>query len=314
MEILYVTGEEMPALPQCVATVGFFDGVHVGHRHVIAQVRDIAATNGLLTCVVTFDRHPRQVVNPDFSPQLLTTLDEKLQILESLHVDVCAVLPFDKQMAAMDAATFMKRILADRLNVRHLVIGYDNRFGHGRTDNFAQYVAYGQHMGMEVTASDEEQIEGLKVSSSRIRKSLEEGNVERAAASLGYPYSLSGVVVDGFRQGRKMGFPTANIRLADNGKLIPAPGAYAVMAWMENQTAPRKAMMNIGTRPTFHGHTLTLEVHVLDFSDNLYGQVLRVDFMHRIREERPFADVAALTAQLHRDRENAEKWFKDNKI
>lgn len=312
MEIVYITGEEKRSMTPCVATVGFFDGVHAGHRHVIEQVKEKAREMGIRSCVVTFEKHPRQVVAPDFTPLLLTTLDEKLRLLDALGVDVCAVLRFDKRMATMDADTFMKVILAGELNVRNLVIGYDNRFGHGRTDGFADYADYGKRIGMEVTACDEEAVDGLKVSSSLIRNSLAEGDVEAAALLLGYPYTLSGSVVEGFQQGRKMGFPTANIDVTGCGKLLPAPGAYAVRAWIERESAPRVAMMNIGTRPTFQGHSLSMEVHILNFSGNLYGQLLRVDFVHRIRQERQFHDAGALAVQLQRDREEAQKWFNEH--
>ena len=195
METVYITGAEKAAETRCVATVGFFDGVHVGHRHVIGQVKELARRQGLRSCVVTFEKHPRQVVAPDFTPQLLTTLDEKLHLLDQLGVEVCAVLRFDRQMASMDAETFMQSILARTLGVRHLVIGYDNRFGHGRTEGFTEYAAFGQRMGMTVTACDEEVVEGQKVSSSLIRRCLAEGDVEKAAASLGYCYTLAGRVV-----------------------------------------------------------------------------------------------------------------------
>ena len=309
METVYITGAEKAAEKLCAATVGFFDGVHAGHRHVIGQVMELARQEGLRSCVVTFEKHPRQVVAPDFTPQLLTTLDEKLHLLDLLGVEVCAVLRFDSEMAAMDAETFMQTILARTLGVRHLVIGYDNRFGHGRTEGFADYAAYGKRLGMTVTACNEEAVAGEKVSSSLIRRCLAEGDVEKAAASLGYCYTLAGRVVGGFRQGRKMGFPTANIDTAGSGKLLPAPGAYAVRAWIEEEKAPREAMMNIGTRPTFHGHSLSLEVHVLGFEGDLYGRSLRVDFMHRLREERTFHDAAELTLQLQHDRQEAIEWF-----
>jgi len=312
MEILYITGDDALSLEPCVATVGFFDGVHAGHRHVIAQVKDLAQKQGRRSCVVTFEKHPRQVVSPGFSPQLLTTLEEKIHLLEIVGVDVCAVLRFDKRMAAMDAATFMKSVLSDILNVRHLIVGYDNRFGHNRSEGYADYIDHGRKIGMDVTVCDEEDVEGQKVSSSLIRKCLEDGNVERTTACLGYPYSLCGKVVGGFHRGREMGFPTANLEIPDNGKLFPVSGVYAVKAWLENDNQPRKAMMNIGTRPTFHGRSLSLEVHILEFTGNLYGQLLRVEFMHRIREEKPFEDMKTLAAQLQQDRVEVEKWFNNH--
>lgn len=287
-----------------IATIGFFDGVHLGHCHVINMIKKVAEGKGLKTCVITFDRHPRQVVQPEWCPEMLTTLDEKTQLLKATGIDRCEVLHFDRKLASLSARDFMLQILKERLRVTHLVTGYDNRFGHNRSEGFADYVAYGREMGMEVLAHSPFVMGGVKVSSSVIRSFLQEGEVRLAAQCLGYPYLLSGEVVSGCHVGTGMGFPTANIRpLAD--KLIPATGAYAVMVTAEGRQW--QGMMNIGSRPTFDGRDTTLEVNLFDFDANLYGKTIGVSLVERLRDERKFRNAAELTNQLEHDADEARR-------
>ena len=223
-----VFGEGITRLKPCVATIGFFDGVHLGHRHLIAAVRKEAEQQGLESTVVTFDRHPRQVVSTDFHPCLLSTQEEKLLLLDKTGINNCVVLPFDKEMASLSAREFMQTILADSLLTKVLFTGYDHRFGHNRSEGFADYERYGREMGMEVRRGDPFVLEGVSVSSSVVRSLLSEGEVGRASRCLGYHYTLRGHVVDGEHIGTTIGFPTANLEVDDANKLLPADGVYAV--------------------------------------------------------------------------------------
>lgn len=293
-----------------VATIGFFDGVHRGHQFLLRHVVDMAREYGIGSMAITFDKHPRQVLNADYQPQLLTTLDNKLQLLSDTLVDNCVVLPFSKDMATLSAFDFMDTILRRRLNVDKLIIGYDNRFGHNRNETFDDYVEYGRQLGIEVIQNTAFDIDGLKVSSSVVRRLLFEGDVCKAAVCLGRQYQLHGIVASGYHEGRNIGFPTANVDLQDSHLLVPAHGAYAVRVWLEGERESRVGMLNIGVRPTFGGEdTVSIEVNIFDFSGDLYGQPIKVDFYQRIRSERKFDDVNQLINQLHKDKEETYKIF-----
>lgn len=291
-------------LPESVATIGVFDGVHKGHQHLIGMVAEQARQSGLSSMVITFDRSPRQVLDPTFRPQSLTTLEEKQAIISGLGVDTLVVLPFTKALAGLTAREFMQQVLHEQLNVSVLVTGYDNRFGRNRAEGFDDYVRYGEEIGMRVLRGDAELMgDGSQaVSSSVIRQLLEEGQVERMPDCLTRPYELSGRVMPGEHIGHQLGFPTANLELLSAEKLIPAPGVYAVWATLENDQQQRAAMMNIGTRPTFEGRRQTLEVNILDFDGDLYGQMVRISFVRRLREEQRFDTPEALIAQLQKDK------------
>ena len=306
MEIINITKgfvpSEVPAVSQ-VATIGFFDGVHRGHCSLLSQVVRQAAQRNRQSTVVTFDIHPRQLVNPDFQPLLLTTLDEKLQLLSLQGIDRVAVLHFDEQMASLSARDFMSVVLSRQLNVDTLVLGYDSRFGHGRTAGFADYEAYGRSMGIDVLrATPLLSDDGTPVSSSLVRNLLLSGNIAQANDALGRRYSLTGNVVEGFHEGRRLGFPTANLALADRQRLVPGRGVYAVWAELTGYSEPMPAMMNIGTRPTYNGSSQTLEVHIIGYEGDLYGQDVTVTFAERIRSEQPFDSPSALASQLQLDR------------
>lgn len=295
----------------CVATVGFFDGVHVGHCHLIGKMCDYARERGMETVVVTFERHPRQVLDSDWQPRLLSSLEERTRLLAQTGIDRLVFLQFDRQMAALSARDFMQRVLKERLGVGTLFTGYDNRFGHQRSEGFDDYVGYGRGMGMEVVQADKLDADGLKVSSSTIRTYLSKGDVVRAAQCLGYPYFMSGTVVKGFHIGTGMGFPTANLQPDEPLKLVPAPGAYAVMVRIGDSATALPAMMNIGCRPTFDGDRQTLETHILHFEGDIYRQRMAVRWIRRLRDERRFDSREALVAQLRKDAEAAECCLKD---
>ena len=288
----------------CVATIGCFDGVHLGHRLLINMVMQKAKEKGLLSAVITFDRQPREVFDPVFRPQLLSTQEEKSEMIASLGVDMLVVLPFTKELAGLSAQAFMQQILYERLNVSVLIAGYDHRFGHNRTEGFDDYVRYGKALGMEVLRGDVAYFpeEEKAVSSSVIRQLLKEGRVEVMQEVLTRPYSLTGKVVQGEHIGHELGFPTANLEVDDPNKMIPAAGVYAVWAMIGRER--QAAMMNIGMRPTFHGKQQTLEVHILNNKvGNMYDQTLTVEFVARLRSEQRFNNREALMQQLRHDRE-----------
>ncbi|MCO6025579.1 bifunctional riboflavin kinase/FAD synthetase [Prevotella cerevisiae] len=310
MDTIYLdNNHHLQAMKPCVATIGFFDGVHRGHQFLIKQVVDDARREGLESLVITFDQHPRKVLQSDYQPQLLSTLDEKLVLLSKTEIDHTVVLHFDKAMASLSAYDFMAQVLRDKLKVKKLFIGYDNRFGHNRAEGFNEYVKYGQQLGIEVLKSTAFVMNGVNVSSTVIRSLLKDGEVELANHCLGYPYTLFGRVVRGFQQGRKLGFPTANLDSGSHDQLIPAQGVYAVMTRIEGSVVYMRSMMDIGTRPTFNGRNLTLEVNIFHFEGDIYGKKLFVSLMHRIREDKKFPSVKALQDQLFEDRRMVNEQF-----
>jgi riboflavin kinase/FMN adenylyltransferase len=270
----------------------------------------MAEERQMASAVITFERHPRQVLGSDWQPQLLTTLEEKQALIEAAGVDRLVVLRFDREMAALSARDFMEQVLLRQLGVRVLVTGYDNRFGHDRKEGFDDYVHYGQELGIVVHRNVKLSCQGydFSVCSSNIRSLLyDNGDVETAAVFLERPYQLSGKVMPGEHIGHQLGFPTANLQPDDPFKLIPASGVYAVWAQVVDQTTHRSsnlpAMMNIGTRPTFDGRSRTLEVNIFDFDGDLYGQTVLITFIARLREERKFESPEALVSQLKEDRQ-----------
>ena len=288
----------------CVATIGCFDGIHLGHRLLINLVKQKAKEQGLLSAVITFDRQPREVFDPDFHPQLLSTQQEKAKVMASLGVDLLVVLPFTKELAHLSAQAFMQQVLHDRLSVSVLIVGYDHRFGYNRTEGFDDYVRYGEALGIEVLRGDVAYFPGEEkaVSSSVVRQLLKEGCVEMMQNVLVRPYSLTGIVVQGEHIGHELGFPTANLKVDNPNKMIPAAGVYAVWAIIGEERLA--AMMNIGVRPTFQGKQQTLEVHILNNKvGDIYGQPLTVEFMARLRSERRFNTREDLMEQLRQDRE-----------
>lgn len=288
---------EVPA----VATVGFFDGVHLGHRFLIDQVRMEAERRGVSSLVVTFAEHPLKVIREGFKPMLLTTREEKVGLVEKAGVDSVALMDFTCEMSMLSAREFMEKVLRDVYNVRVLMIGYDHRFGHNRNEGFEDYVRFGKELGIEVIQNaqcvlNDESGAKMSPSSTLVRSALLQGDVTKARAALGYDYFLEGKVVGGYRNGRKMGYPTANIAV-DDEKLVPANGVYLVRVGESHY-----GMLNIGTRPTMdNGEDRSVEVHIFDFDDDIYEQTLRIEFVRYIREERKFESVAMLQEQLAKD-------------
>ena len=277
-----------------VATIGMFDGVHCGHQFVLQHVVDEARQRGLQSMAITFDKS---------GPQTLTPLDQKRLLLTKTGIDRIEVLTFNDALKQMTAREFMQQELRDRLGVKVLLTGYDNRFGHNRTEGFDDYVRYGQELGIEVLQLPQEG----EISSSIIRQLVAEGAISKANQLLGNPYTILGSVEHGEHIGTKLGYPTANLVLVDDCQLIPATGVYAVKIRMENSVEWKHGMMNIGMRPTFDGQSQTLEVNVFRLKENLYGQQLQVAFIKRLRGEQRFDNIEALKEQLRQDAIEAER-------
>lgn len=286
----------------CVATVGFFDGVHGGHRFLINEVLEEARSKQLPAVVVTFNEHPRKVLRSDFQPYLLTTLEEKIDLLISTGIDACVVLDFTPELSMLSAHEFIKRVLHKQLKVKTLFVGYDHRFGHDRTDGFEQYQIFGEELGIEVKQAEQYHLPSDEhFSSTQIRNALKIGDMALANTLLTYPYTFIGVVISGYKRGRRIGFPTANIWFDSKEKIIPAVGVYAVRVYIKKNTY--KGMMNVGFRPTFSAENeLSMEVHIIDFDADIYDQKIKIECLFRLRDEKKFAGIDDLIAQLQKDR------------
>ncbi len=282
----------------CAATIGSFDGVHLGHRAMIAELRNAAEAKGLPLTVVTFARHPRLLFDGECEPFLLTTNSEKAALLATLGVERLVLLDFDSCMASMSAARFMREVLADALGVRLLGVGYDHRFGTPcEGEGFEQYVTYGKSVGIELMQLSPFAPDGNKVSSTAVRKALAAGDIVLAIEFLGRPFVLGGKVVQGAGIGRTLGFPTANIMLDNEMKMLPLDGVYEVAALLDGERY--KGVMNIGVKPTIGDNMLrTIEVHIIDYSGDAYGKTIAVEVLRRLRGELEFDGVQALKLQI----------------
>lgn len=297
-------------LPEpCVATIGFFDGVHRGHRFLIDQVRQVAAVRGMRSALITFPVHPRKVMNRDFQPELLTTRDEKLALLAGTGVDYCMMLDFTPDVSRLTAREFMTGILKGRYNVYALVIGYDHRFGHNRSEGFEDYCRYGEAVAMEVIRAEACVVDSIRVSSSVVRNFLHEGKVEEANRCLGYEYFLDGTVVSGYQVGRKIGFPTANLQVDDPDKLIPVDGVYAVRVAFDGKT--HDGMLSIGNRPTIgNGPERSIEVNIFNFHSDIYDKFIRLSFVDYLRPQLKFDSIEELIGQIRQDQSDVEAILK----
>lgn len=287
-----------------VVTIGTFDGVHLGHQKILNRLAEIRAQTGLRTLVLTFDPHPRKVLFPDQKDlRLLSSVPERLERLKQMGVDVTVVYPFSQAFAETDSAFYIEKVLLRHLQVKFLVIGHDHRFGRNRSGNFAilqNYANRGHFQLEEIPAQDLDQI---AISSSKIRKALEEGNLEQANRFLGHPFFITALVVKGKQLGRQLGYPTANLLLEDPEKIIPATGVYFVEVLLNNES--RYGMMSIGVNPTTDkDQRVKLEVHVFDFEGDLYHRHLTVKFLKQLRQEERFNSLQELKEQLKRDEES----------
>jgi riboflavin kinase / FMN adenylyltransferase len=306
MELIRGWHNLRPHHRSCVATIGNFDGVHLGHQAVLGQLAEKGAELRLPTTVVTFEPHPAEFFRPELAPPRLTRFREKLQALRRYSVDRVLCLHFNAALAAMPAEDFIRRILIDALDLRYLVVGDDFRFGRGRHGDFAMLQAAGSAHGFQVVNMHTFTIDGARVSSTRIREALGRGDLQGAEKLLGRPYRMSGRVAHGDKRGRSIGFPTANIHL--HRRATPVQGVYAVeMFGLEAE--PVAGVANVGNRPTVDGTRSLLEVHLFDFAQEIYGRHLHVEFLHRLRSEQRFDSFEALKQQILRDAQRAREFF-----
>ena len=284
----------------CAATIGSFDGVHLGHLAMLGELRSAAAAKGLPLMVVTFATHPRRLFDKECAPFLLTPLHEKVKLLEAAGVDICVLLNFDRATAALSAARFMADVLVAQLGVQLLAVGYDHHFGRPAPgEGLGEYIAMGKGCGIEAFGTAPFIVDGTAVSSSAVRRALSAGDVVLATHLLGRCYSLTGTVVHGAGIGRVLGFPTANISPVDKEQMLPLDGVYETDVTVDGNHF--KGVMNIGMKPTVNGKERTNEVHIIGFGGDIYGKEIAVQFVRRLRGEQVFENVDALRLQIEQD-------------
>lgn len=286
-----------------VITIGTFDGVHIGHQKILEKIINHAKTTDLKSAVLTFFPHPRMVLQKDADIKLLNTIDEKMKILEGLGLDVLIIHPFTKHFSRLTAKEFVRDILVNTFHTKKVIIGYDHRFGRNRTANITDLIAFGNLLDFTVDEISAEEIDDVSVSSTKIRKALEEGDIETANSYLGYEYMLTGTIVKGKGLGKQLGYPTANLYIAEPYKLIPKNGAYTVKSRLNDTTV--YGMMNIGFNPTVNGTEKSVEINFFDFDTDLYEKTIQIDILARLRDEHKFESVEALKGQLARDKEKS---------
>lgn len=283
-----------------IITLGAFDGVHIGHQKIIEKLIHNANSSDCESLILTFFPHPRMVLLEHSEMQLLNTIEERSELLEKTGLDNLIIHPFDKAFSRLTAEEFVKDILVDRLKIKKIIIGHDHRFGRNRTADIDDLIIFGKKYNFEVEQISAQEIQAVSVSSTKIRTALEEGNIHLANQYLGYSYFLTGTVEQGKQMGRTIGFPTANLKIKEDYKLIPKSGVYVVKSTLHNKTV--FGIMNIGTNPTVNGKELSIEIHYLDFEANLYAQKIEVSLLHYIRAEQKFDSVTLLKEQIESDK------------
>ncbi|BDB54391.1 riboflavin biosynthesis protein [Flavobacterium ammoniigenes] len=292
-----------------IVTIGTFDGVHLGHAAILKKLTQNTQNETFESTVLTFFPHPRMVLQGKSDLKLLNTINEKIELLEKIGIDNLIIHPFDEKFAELNAEAFVSTILVDHLRVQKIIIGYDHRFGKNRTANIDDLISFGAQYGFEVEQISAQEIDEISISSTKIRTALEEGDIQLANEYLGYSYFLSGTVVKGKQLGRTIGFPTANISLEEDYKLVPQNGVYVVQAEIDCKTI--YGMMNIGFNPTVQGKQKTIEVHFFDFEADIYNRKIQVAILQRIRSEKKFESIELLTKQLEEDRNFSRNYLQN---
>ncbi len=309
---IYRNLNRLPTFKNAVLTIGSFDGVHVGHQQIIQQIRQLAKARAGVSVLITFHPHPRMVVgnSSDHTLKLLNTLEEKAVLLEQYGVDVLVIVPFSRQFAEQSPDEYIRDFLVRRFEPRVIAIGYDHRFGKNRSGDISYLRRFQDEYQFEVVEISRQDVDDSAVSSTKIRKAVALGDVERAAQLLGHPFGITGKVVKGLRIGNTIGFPTANVEVLDPYKLIPPTGIYAVRVW--HKTQRYNGMLYIGNRPTIDRDLAqTIEVNIFDFDQRIYGEMLRVEFVAYLRGDVKFDSIEALKQQLERDRQQTLLVFQD---
>ena len=291
--------ENFPADEASIVTIGTFDGVHLGHQQILKQLIDTSRKSKLKSVLLTFFPHPRMVLQPDISMRLIQTIQEREKALQKTGLDYLVIHPFSTEFSRLSADDYVKQILVEQLNVRKVVVGYDHRFGRNRTASLEDMYHYSDIHEFEVIEINAEKIESTAVSSTKIRKAIDEGNIELANTYLGHSFTIEGMVIDGDKRGRELSYPTANIDLQNQHKIVPKQGVYLVKSKLKGRVV--YGMMNIGTKPTFDTTMPSIEVHFLDWNGNLYGQAVQVELLKWVREERKFNNVKELQTQIQAD-------------
>ncbi len=292
-----------------IVTLGTFDGVHIGHNAILDKICKAAQQENLESVILTFFPHPRLIVSNNYDIKLLNTIEEKSVLLEKKGIQNFIIHPFDKTFSELSPREFVTQVLVEKLNIQKIIIGHDHKFGKDRAADFNDLINFGKEFGFEVEEISAQQINEVSVSSTKIRNSLLEGNISLANDYLGYPYILSGNVVKGNQLGRTINFPTANIEISEDYKLIPKNGVYVVTANVNNQTV--FGMMNIGVKPTLGENKLSIEVHLLNFDKDIYNQKIQVNVLERLRDEHKFDSFEALKSQLEVDKQNTIRYFEN---
>lgn len=283
-----------------IITIGTFDGVHIGHQSILDLMKKATQDGQYESIVLTFFPHPRMVLQQDSSIKLLNTIDEKATLLEKFGIDNLIIHPFDATFSNLSAEEFVKQILVDQLKIQKIIIGHDHRFGKNRTADINDLVAFGEKYNFDVEQISAKEVDEIAISSTKIRKALLEGKIKLANKYLGYPYFISGRVIEGKKIGRTIGFPTANIEIAENYKLLPKNGVYIVSSVIKNTLY--YGMMNIGNNPTLGENEQTIEIHFFNLDENIYHEKLQISFLEHIRDEHKFDSIAELKAQLENDK------------
>lgn len=294
---------------ETILTLGTFDGVHKGHQKILKKITQGTENGKYESLVLTFFPHPRMVLQDNSDIKLLNTIEEKIYLLEAIGIENLVIHPFDEIFSQLTAEDFVRTVLVDQFNIHKIIIGHDHRFGKNRTANIDDLIGFGEKYGFEVEQISVQEINDISVSSTKVRKSLLEGDMALANKYLGYNYFLSGTVVKGKQLGRTIGFPTANIKIEEDYKLIPHNGVYIVRSMINKKTV--FGMMNIGFNPTVSGEKLAIEIHFLDFDTNLYDQKLTVSILKYLRSEQKFDSVDLLTQQLEKDKNTALTYLKE---
>lgn len=301
---IYRSIEEIPQIKNAIVTQGTFDGVHAAHQVIIDRLKEVAKQHHGETVIVTFDPHPRMVLYPDdHGLKLLQTLNEKIEVLEHLGIDHLIIIPFTKEFSRLSSMQFIRDIIVNKIEAKYLVVGYNHRFGKNREGDHDHLSEYANLYGFEVEEIAEQDIDNIAISSTKIRKALEAGDVVTANKYLLKPFVLKGFVIQGRQLGRTIGFPTANIEVSDKNKLVPADGVYVVKVFIHNKMYG--AMLNSGFRPTVDGVHHVIEVHVFDFNSDIYGEEVTIEFVDKLRDEIKFSNVDELRNQLEKDKLHA---------
>ncbi|RED24736.1 riboflavin kinase/FMN adenylyltransferase [Flavobacterium cutihirudinis] len=300
---LFHSINDFQSTKKTILTLGTFDGVHFGHKKILERITQNTEDGKYESLVLTFFPHPRMVLQEKSEIKLLNTIAEKTKLLEKTGIENLIIHPFDESFSRLTAEEFVHSILVDQFHIQKIIIGHDHRFGRNRTADINDLIAFGAEYGFEVEQISAQEIQDVSVSSTKIRKALNEGNMALANDYLGYNYFLSGEVVKGKQLGRTIGFPTANIKIEEDYKLIPKTGVYAVKAIVDQKEV--FGMMNIGFNPTVNGQQQTIEVHLFDFDQDIYGLQIEVSLLKYLREEQKFGSIDLLKEQLNQDKLNA---------